>query len=234
MAGVESPDATSSTRTVERALALVSAISEQDGATLTQLADATDLSPSTASRLLGTLVQLGFTERDADNRYRPGRRLKQIAAVTLREEPLYELAGPALHALADETGETASLAIPVDDERALYLRQVAGHHRVQTANWTGRTIPRDGTAIGAALAGEVDDRGVAATRVTVEPDITAIAAPVVDRHGTVVGAVNVIAPTYRTSDEDVAAYGAALVRHAARVSALLGAPSPTDPQEPSR
>jgi DNA-binding IclR family transcriptional regulator len=228
MAGIDSTDATGSTRTVERALALVGAISEQDGATLTELADRTGLSPSTASRLLATLVQLGFSERDAGNRYRAGRRLKEIAAITLREEPLYELAGPALHDLAHDTGETASLAIPVDDERALYLRQVAGHHRVQTSDWTGRTIPRHGTAIGEALAGRVDEHGVAATRVTVEPDITAVAAPIFDRHGAVVGAVNVIAPTYRTSDEDVAAHGVALVRHAARISALLGAPTPTE------
>ena len=51
------PEATAGTRTVERALTLLSAVAE-GGGTLTELARAAELSPSTASRLLSTLLLL--------------------------------------------------------------------------------------------------------------------------------------------------------------------------------
>ncbi len=215
----------SSTRSVDRALDLLTALIEgPPGGSLSELARATELSPATAARLLATLAQRRFIRRDEHGGYRAGQRLKQIAAAVLCEEPLYELAGPHLAALAQETSETANLGIAIDADRALYLRQVAGPQRVQTAIWTGRTIPRVGTAMGAALDGKVGAEGHAATRRTIEPDVTAVAAPVVSRDGAIVGAISIIAPTYRTSEDDIALYGRALVRHATEMSLALGAP----------
>src|ERR1700750_3333576 len=57
------------TRTVERALTLLTAVA-QDGGTLSQLARAADLSPSTASRLLAALVSEGRGERERARRVR--------------------------------------------------------------------------------------------------------------------------------------------------------------------
>jgi len=219
-------DTAASTRTVDRALDLLAAVADHaDGATLSDLARAVELSPSTASRLLATLAGRDFVRRDGASRYRPGRRLVQIAAVTLRQEPLYELAGPQLEALAQATGETANLAIAIDAERALYLRQVAPRRLVQTATWTGRTIPRAGTAMGAALAGQVGPRGYAKPERTIEPDVTAVAAPVRGADGGVLGALSVLAPKYRTPARVLARHGAAVVRAAAELSLELGAPA---------
>jgi len=220
------PPGPGSTRAVERALLLlVAATDGTEATTLTGLARATDLSPSTAMRLLATLERQNFIRREEDNRYRPGTRLMQIAATTLREEPIYELAGARLAELARQTGESANLGIPIEGERVLYLRQVASRQLVQTATWTGRTVPIAGTAIGAAISGRLNGEGYAATRRTIEPDVTAVAAPVQGHAGDIIGALSVTAPTYRTGDEDVAAYGRALVRHAAAISLSLGAPS---------
>ena len=83
------------TRTVERALTLLAAVAEEGG-TLTQLARAAELSPSTASRLLATLAGQELVRRDEYGRYGPGTRLRQLAAVALRSDPVYELAGPHL------------------------------------------------------------------------------------------------------------------------------------------
>jgi DNA-binding IclR family transcriptional regulator len=219
-----------STRAVDRALQLLSGVtSGSAGRTLSELAREAGLSPSTSSRLLGTLERHGFVRRDGDGRYRPGDRLVQVATATLREDPLYEVAGPHLEALARETGETANLGIRIEGDRALYLRHVASPQLVRTAAWTGRTIPLDGTAMGAALRGDVGPAGYAATRTTIEPDVTAVAAPVVEPPGAIAAALGVIAPTYRTSNDDVDAIGRALVRHAAAVSRGIGAPVPGRP-----
>jgi len=211
------------TRTAERVLDLLDAVSERAGASLSELARATGLSPATASRLLATLLARGLVTRDEQGRYLPGLALMLMAARVLRGEPLYELAGPHLAALAERTGETANLGVAVDDERALYLRQAAADRRVQTASWTGRTIPREGTAMGAALAGRVGPGGYAISRGALEPDITAVAAPVQGGRGEVVAALSIIAPSYRVADDDLARFGELLCEHAAALSAVIQA-----------
>lgn len=213
-----------STRTVDRAFDLLAAVTEgTGGGSLSELSRATGLSPATASRLLATLVKRGLIRRDEQGAYRPGLSLMQMAAVVLRGEPLYELAGGHLMELATATGETANLGIAVDEDRALYLRQVAGDHRVQTAAWTGRTIPRKGTAMGAALAGRLEPGGYAISRGALEPDITAVAAPVRDLRDQIIAVLSVIAPSYRTEDADAERFGRLLVEHAVALSSALGA-----------
>jgi len=212
------------TRTVERALTLLAAVAEEGG-TLSQLARAAELSPSTASRLLATLAAQELVRRDEYGRYGPGTRLRQLAAVALRSDPVYELAGPHLAELARETGETANLAVPADAQRVVYLRQAAGPKLVQTASWAGRTIPRRGTALGAALRGAVGEGGYVARAGAVEPDVTSIAAPVYDADGKIVAALSVLAPNYRTSSRRIDMCGRAVARHAAELSRSLGAPA---------
>jgi DNA-binding IclR family transcriptional regulator len=212
-----------STRTVDRAFDLLdTVVARGGGVTLSELGRATGLSPATASRLLGTLLKRGLVRRDEQGLYRAGLGLMQIGALVLRGEPLYELAGGHLAELAAVSGETANLGVAVDHDRALYLRQVAGDQRVQTAAWAGRTIPRLGTAMGGALAGEVGEVGYAVSRGSLEPDITSVAAPVRDYHGDVVAALSILAPSYRTSDADVERYGDLLVEHARTLSLALG------------
>jgi DNA-binding IclR family transcriptional regulator len=217
------PDAAGGTRTVQRALTLLAAVA-QDGGSLSQLARAADLSPSTASRLLATLDRCEFVRRDGHGRYRAGTRLRQLAAAALREDPLYELAGPHLEALASETGETANLAVAADARRAVYLRQVASPKLVQTAGWAGRTVPRSGTALGAALRAAVNGSGYVAQAGAVEPEVTSIAAPVYGPAGSVVAALNVLAPSYRVSRRRTESFGRAVARHARELSRSLGAP----------
>jgi len=211
------------TRTVERALTLLAAVAE-DGGTLSELARAAELSPSTASRLLATLAGQELVRRDEHGRYHPGARLRQLAAASLRRDPLHELAGPHLSALAAETGETANLAVAADCRHVVYLRQVAGPKLVQTAAWVGRTVPSRGTALGAALRGEVDDHGYVARAGAVEPDVTSIAAPVFGPDGEVAAALSVLAPSYRVTARRIDACGRAVARHAAELSRSLGAP----------
>jgi DNA-binding IclR family transcriptional regulator len=215
--------AESGTRTVERALTLLAAVAE-DGGTLSQLARAAELSPSTASRLLGTLLNRELVRRDEHGRYHAGTRLRQLAAATLRQDPLYELAGPHLEALAQETGETANLAIAADEDQVVYLRQVVSRKLVQSAGWAGRTVSRHGTAVGDALRGALNGNGYVARMGAVEPDVTSIAAPIYAADGEIAGALSVLAPSYRVSRRSIETCGRAVAGHAAELSRSLGAP----------
>jgi urocanate hydratase len=194
------------TRTVERALELLeAAASATDGLTLTELAQQTGLSASTASRLLSTLQLHRFVTRTADGRFGAGPRL-------------YELAGPHLIALARETQETANVGIALDDARVLYLRQHSSPQFVRVAGWTGRTIPRRDTALGAALDGRTGPEGFVVRRSAVEPDVTSIAAPIQGGGGAIVGALSVLAPRYRTTEEQEQTYGRRVAAHARELS----------------
>lgn len=209
---------------MERALTLLVAVAQHGGG-LSQLARVAGLSPSTASRLLATLERCEFVRRDEHGRYGAGARLRQLAAAALREDPLYELAGAHLEALANETGETANLAVAADPGRVVYLRQVASPKLVQTAGWAGRTVPRDGTALGDALRGAINGAGYATRAGAVEPEVTSIAAPVHGADGSVVGALSVLAPSYRVSRPRTESFGRAVARHAGELSRSLGAPT---------
>jgi IclR family transcriptional regulator, KDG regulon repressor len=215
----DAPASPAATRTVERALDLLEAAAGTgERLTLTALAQRTGLSASTASRLLGTLALHRFLTRDPDGRFGAGPRLRQLAVSAIRADPLYELAGPHLAALARETQETASVAVALDEVRVLYLRQHAGPQFVRVAGWTGRTIPRRGTALGAALAGEVEAEGFVVRRSSVEPDVTSVAAPIRGDGATILGALSVLAPRYRTAAAQEREHGRRVAAHARELS----------------
>jgi DNA-binding IclR family transcriptional regulator len=208
---------------VERVLRLLACFNAQkDGLSLTDLAQQTHLAPSTASRLLKVLEQYTYVHRGADRLYRLGPQVVQLGLVALRGMSLYETARPHLRILAEETGESVQLGV-LTGTNVLYVDQVSSQRLVQATSWVGRTVPVDNTAIGAAIQGHVCPAGYTATRHTVDPDVSSAAAPVFDQSGTIVGAINVIGPTYRISDEQLAQIGLLVAEHARQISSRLGA-----------
>jgi IclR family transcriptional regulator, acetate operon repressor len=212
-------------RAVERAFELLGCFSpEQKTLTMSEAARAVDLPISTVSRLLGTLETNDFVRRLPDGRYMPGGRLLRIGVVALHGVDLYDLSALHLERLAKQTGETANLGIPVAGDQVLYLRQALSQHSIRHGSWIGRAVPIAGTAIGAAIRGHIGREGYSTTRVTIEPDVTALAAPVFGADGQIVAALSVTGPTYRMDDAVVQRVGALLVRETREMSSHLGAP----------
>lgn len=214
--------AESSTRTVERALVLLGVVCDAGSLSLTDAARRADLSASTALRLLRTLEGTGFVRRDTEGGYRPGLRVVQLGAQALGHESLVSLAGPALDRLVELTGESVYLSVRSHDGAAVYLAMREGTHSVRHASWVGRSIPLEGTAVGAVLEGELPAEGFVAVRNGLQADVTAIAAPVTVGHGggtRVVAVISVIAPSYRVTPELVATIGR---RVGAEASTVLG------------
>jgi IclR family transcriptional regulator, acetate operon repressor len=190
----------SSTRTVDRALDLLTAVTERSPLTLSDAARQADLAPSTALRLLRSLETAGLVTRDEDGRYRPGAQLIRLGARAFTREPLVELSGEPMRELAEKTGESVYLAIPGAADTAVYIAIVEGTHSVRHTNWVGRTVPLEGTAVGAVLRGEVEAESVAMIKDTVERDVTALSAPITVQ-GSPVGALSTLVPTYRCTEE---------------------------------
>ena len=222
------PTDRSSVRSVERALTLLGSFSLGSPVlTLSELAQIADLPVSTTSRLLTTLEASGFVRR-LPNGYACGIRLFQIGLNALQSLPVYDLAEPHLRELTKATGESAYLAIPAEPSEFVYVRQSLSPKAIKHSVWLGRAIKAGGTAIGAAIKGDVGPGDFIATRSTVEPDVTAIAAPIYSPDGSIVAGINVVGPSFRISDADIKTYGRALIKTTTAVSRELGASlSPT-------
>lgn len=216
-------DERASVRAVQRALSVLDCLSDgRSKMTLSEAARLTGLPISTVSRLLATLEGAGFLRRSAFG-YACGTRLMQIGLNALKNISSYEVAEPHLLSLTEITGETCYLGIPGDDESVVYVRQSMSPKSIRHSVWLGRAVPLQGTAIGAAMRGNVNGDGYAATRQTLEPDVTAIAAPVRNAEGAIIAAINLTGPSYRISDADIIRFGRAVVGAAAAIAKDIGA-----------
>jgi len=220
MSGVTSVSA-APTRAVERALELLAEVSAAEPVSLAECARRTGLAASTALRLLRTLERAAFVRRDDAGHFHPGTRLIQLGAAALGRQALVGLAEPALRRLVAATGESAYLSIAGPNDTAIYVAMVEGTHAVRHTSWVGRAVPMAGLAVGDALLGAVPESGYVAQRDLLEPDVTAIAAPI-RRPGGVAGALSLLGPTYRMDDDTMHQYGQIVSREARGLAADLG------------
>jgi DNA-binding IclR family transcriptional regulator len=214
---------------VERALSLLTCFATRNGLSLTELAQQAHLAPSTTSRLLKVLEQRDFVRRGSDRLYYLGAQIVQLGIIAVRDLSLQEVVHPHLQALAATTGESVHLGILTGDA-VLYIDQVSSQRTVQATSWLGRTVPLADTAIGAAILGQLGPAGYSATRHTIEPDISSVAAPIYDRHNRIIAAINIIGPTYRISDDTLAHMGIQVVTHTRQISQQLGSSIATNGQ----
>lgn len=218
--------AEAATRTVDRALLLLSHICESGELSLSGAARAAELSPSTALRLIRTLEARGFVRRNEAGAYLPGLQLLQMGAQALSNDSLVELSAPALRHLVEETGESAYLVVPhlqgTEREHCIYIAMEEGTHSIRHSSWVGRSFPLRDSAAGAVLSGGVAEGEYAVVCQAVEPDVTAIAAPIRvpvegESHTKVVAALSVVAPSYRLPPERTETIGHLVADQAAHI-----------------
>lgn len=221
-----------STRTVERALALLGEVCLDGSVTLSECARRTQLAASTALRLLRTMETAGFVSRTPDGTFHPGTRIVQLGALALGRQSLVAQVQPSLRRIVASTGESAYLVIQGPSDTAVYLAMAEGTHAIRHTSWVGRAIDLEDLAVGRALRGDVAATGYVAQRDRLEPDVTAIAAPI-RWPGGIAGALNLLGPTYRIDEATLHRYGAIVAAEAAAVSAQLGARKPSPQRGPA-
>jgi IclR family transcriptional regulator, acetate operon repressor len=115
-----------------RAISILRATAESgEGLTLTEIARATGLAPSTAHRLLTTLQQDRFVQFEPQGgRWTIGVGAFAIGNAFLSARDIVRCARPLLRRLVDKSGETANLAV-LDEDMAVYLGQVANREFVR-------------------------------------------------------------------------------------------------------
>lgn len=156
MAGRDTSDAQAASgrrpvTSVGRAIAALEALAAApDGLGVNELARRIQVNPSSASRLLATLEHGGLATRQADGRYQLGLRFVTLADRVLARLDVRELARPYLHALVEQTGETATLSVPTGEE-AVTVDFVPGKSSVVSMARVGRPNALHATAIGKTM-----------------------------------------------------------------------------------
>jgi IclR family acetate operon transcriptional repressor len=144
-----------SIRAVDRALDILDVLRARPrGASLAQVARATELPRSSAFRYLAALEARGYVTRDGGARpYRLG---PAFAGGDSRLQVLAAAARPLLEELRDRFKETINLGV-LDGNGVLYLDVLESPKAIRFAARAGERDPIHSTALGKALAGQLAD-----------------------------------------------------------------------------
>ena len=231
---------------------MLDALADVDELGTNELARRTGINASTVSRLLATLAAARYVEHVPESgRYRLSLRLIELGNAVLGRLDLRGLARPHLQELVRETGETATLSVPGEHD-AVTVDFAHSDSVVQSVAQLGRPSVGHATAVGKVMLafGDVEPpsepfaaftartittrarleeelarvrrRGYAEAREEREEGLAAIAAPVWDSRGDLVGIIGVQGPAARFDTRAMRAAAGSLLEHATSVSRELG------------
>ncbi len=212
----------------------------QDGISITELSERLDIDKGSASRLVSTLADYGFAEKDKQTRrYHLGVQVVTLSRSLLTRLPLREVAKPFLRQLMEHTGECAHLAIP-GQGKVLYIDQVESPATLRVNAQVGTLNPLHCTALGKILLAfggveppaelepftpntitdidrlaknleQIRLQGYAVDDEEFDPGVRCIAVPVRDFRGKVIASMGISGPASRMTPESLPALAAIVV-----------------------
>jgi len=119
----------------------------REGINLADLSKRVGLHNSTTFHLVKTMVSLGYIRQEKDKRYRVGRPLFALAASSLDEIEMVNLATPILEDLSRATGESGHFAVRMGDS-VIVVARTSGPGAFQLTDRVGVIRPAHCTALG--------------------------------------------------------------------------------------
>jgi IclR family transcriptional regulator, KDG regulon repressor len=144
-------------QTLARGLMILQKLAEApEGLGITELAEQFEVDKGSMSRLLQTLSNYGFAEKDERTRkYILGPQIVRLSRTVLTRMPLRETAKPYLNKLVEATGECAHLAILAKGQ-AFYIDQAESSSSLRVHAGVGTLAPLHCTALGKILLAYAD------------------------------------------------------------------------------
>jgi IclR family transcriptional regulator, acetate operon repressor len=242
------------TQAIDRAAQLLVLVVENErSSSLSELADAAGLPKSTVSRAVSALERQGLVQRESPRgAVRPGPVLLRLVRRGVAHDDIVQLCAPLMERMAQASGETIDLAVPVPGGVEQYLAQIDSRHVLGTTNWVGRRLPHHCTAVGKTLlahgaaripSGQLEQitpstitdrdrlaaelegvraQGYATAVGELEPGLVAIAAPVLGGDRRAVAAISISGPEFRLMAARVEGLGELLAEETRALSARLG------------
>lgn len=143
-------------KSLDRAMEVFEFLSEEQGKTLSQIADEMGQSPATVYRILVTLETRGLVEFEGrEQLWHIGPRAFIIGAKFLRRTSLVDRARPVMRRLMEQTGETANLGVERGG-KVLFLSQVETHASIRAFFPPGTLSQMHASGIGKALLAHME------------------------------------------------------------------------------
>jgi len=135
-----------------RAFAILEEVARQrEGISLAELSKRVGLHNSTTFHLVKTMVSLGYIRQERDSKkYRIGRPLFALAASSLDEIEMVNVATPILEELSRDTGESAHFAVRMGDA-VVVIARTSGPGAFQLTDRVGVKRPAHCTALGKVI-----------------------------------------------------------------------------------
>ncbi|MCA1439240.1 IclR family transcriptional regulator [Ensifer sp. IC4062] len=152
--------APSSVQVLDRSLALLAIVAENDDSTLTSLSERTGMAPSTVHRLLTSLASHGMVMSDGDTGvWTVGLKAFEIGNAFLRFRKLGTISRPFLKQLMEASGETANIGIEEGGD-VVFISQVESHAPMRAFFRPGRRGPVHASGIGKAILSTWSDKEI--------------------------------------------------------------------------
>lgn len=145
---------------LDRAADLLDTIARYpDPVSLKVLSAETGLHSSTAFRILASLIQNRFVEKDSGGNYRLGLRLLQLGVRLHSNIDLRSLALPVLESLRDAVNESVNLSIREGDE-VVYIEKASPKRMMHVQQLVGSRAPLHVTAVGKLMLGVAGEKAI--------------------------------------------------------------------------
>lgn len=238
-------------QSLARGLQIIEKLAQSDkGLSITKLAEEFEVDKGNISRMMQTLENYGYAEREKDGRkYILGSQVVRLGRMLLAKTPLRETAKSYLKEMVEQTGECAHLAI-LSQGQALYIDQEESPSVLRVITSIGTLAPLHCTALGKiflAFANEpigavlnsytlrtitdremlehhldvVRSQGFAVDDEEYNSGVRCIAVPVFDYRGKCAAAIGVSGPTSRLGLEQMPVVSQKVVEIGKALSAKL-------------
>lgn len=138
-----------------KTLRILEELKRRNGAGITELADALDMSKGTVHNHLSTLQEHEYVVKE-DSTYRLGLRFLELGEYTRQQTKLLEVAKSEIDDLAQETGEIANLMIE-EHGRGIYIYISKGDKAVNLDTHVGTRQYLHTSAVGKSILSKMDD-----------------------------------------------------------------------------
>lgn len=138
----------------KRSFRTLEQLAADQGAGVSELASALDLSKSTVHNHLQTLKRLGYVVQDGDE-YWPGLRFLSLADRARQRHGLYHVAKPEVDSLVESVGERAQVMVE-ENALGIYIYQSLADEAVRTDSHIGTVVDLHATAIGKAYLAHLE------------------------------------------------------------------------------
>ncbi len=233
------------TRSLSRGLEILNCFNEHENSlSLTEISLKTDLNASTVSRLLQTLVDMKYLQRNYQRKYSLGNKIHDFVDIIKNKSNLHSIAIPILTSLRDMFDETASLYVVRKDSRVC-IESIESNQALRRSVEIGEMLPLSRGAAGyillawlpykqrrrilqnnpqitEELLSEIRQSGYIENDGLQEPGVYAIAAPVFNDQGTNIAAISISGPSNRINQNTRNELIDMIRQSSTRISNLLG------------